>query len=150
MPGTKLWPFDDDTAAQYLLEIEFIILQETVSGNEEEGMGTTGSGTAPRPCPPPPPQDCSTLVFNAYRPLSEYADTFARNQGLPTDKAKEQTQAAWTVVNDSLRTSVPLLFPPHMIALGVWRIWGCWWPGPGSLPFAPTSRAAHGRAHVQD
>lgn len=38
VPGTKLWPFDDDTAAQYLLEIEFIILQETVSGDEGERM----------------------------------------------------------------------------------------------------------------
>lgn len=53
--------------------------------------------------------DCSLVVFQPYRPLVQYCqDMQVEESVLPV---------AWRIVNDSLRTDVSLLFPPHQIAL---------------------------------
>ncbi|KAJ4458587.1 putative g1/s-specific cyclin c [Paratrimastix pyriformis] len=48
------------------------------------------------------------IVFHPYRPLIQYCDDAKIPQLLPD---------AWTFVNDSYRTAVSLLHPPHLIAL---------------------------------
>ena len=63
-------------------------------------------------------QDCSTIVFQPYRPLMEYAENFARSQDMEDSSKRNLMQTAWTVVNDSLSTDPCLLHPPYLIALG--------------------------------
>ncbi|KAJ3328141.1 hypothetical protein HDU76_010519 [Blyttiomyces sp. JEL0837] len=50
-----------------------------------------------------------TIVFHPYRPLVNYV------QDLKLDKSFLQT--AWYIVNDCYKCDLPLLYPPHMIAL---------------------------------
>ncbi|XP_041357395.1 cyclin-C-like [Gigantopelta aegis] len=53
--------------------------------------------------------DCCLILYHAYRPLMQYcADLNAETDLLPF---------AWRIVNDSLRTDVPLMYPPFLIAL---------------------------------
>jgi len=53
--------------------------------------------------------DCCLIVFHPYRPLTKYV----------TDMGQEHTvmQFAWKVCNDCLRSDIPLLFPPYLVAL---------------------------------
>ncbi|KAA0201807.1 hypothetical protein HAZT_HAZT011535 [Hyalella azteca] len=53
--------------------------------------------------------DCCLIVFQPYRPLIQYG------QDLNCDS--DTLQLSWTIVNDSLRTDVCLLYPPYQIAL---------------------------------
>ncbi|PVD19140.1 hypothetical protein C0Q70_21704 [Pomacea canaliculata] len=53
--------------------------------------------------------DCCLILYHAYRPLTKYcADLNSDTELLPL---------AWRIANDSLRTDVPLLYPPYLIAL---------------------------------
>ncbi|XP_076435370.1 cyclin-C-like isoform X2 [Babylonia areolata] len=53
--------------------------------------------------------DCCMILYHAYRPLARYcADIGCESELLPL---------AWRIVNDSLRTDIPLLYPPYLIAL---------------------------------
>lgn len=53
--------------------------------------------------------DCCLVVFQPYRSLVQYCqDMQVEESVLPV---------AWRIVNDSLRTDVSLLYPPHQIAL---------------------------------
>ncbi|XP_067669409.1 cyclin-C-like isoform X2 [Haliotis asinina] len=53
--------------------------------------------------------DCCLILYHAYRPLMQYCgDLGSESDLLPL---------AWRIVNDSLRTDVPLIFPPYIIAL---------------------------------
>lgn len=41
-----------------------------------------------------------------------------------TAKDKDEIQnTAWNIVNDTYRTDIPLLFPPHLIAIGICIDW---------------------------
>lgn len=51
------------------------------------------------------------IVYQPYRPLTEYCADLNDEQVLPL---------AWRIVNDSLRTDASLLYPPYLIALGVY------------------------------
>lgn len=53
--------------------------------------------------------DCCLVVFHPYRPLTKYV----------TDMGQESNimQFSWKVCNDCLRSEIPLLFPPYLIAL---------------------------------
>lgn len=53
--------------------------------------------------------DCCLIAFHPYRPLTKYV----------TDMGQEGNvmQLAWKVCNDCLRSDVPLLFPPYIVAL---------------------------------
>lgn len=52
--------------------------------------------------------DCCLIVFQPYRPLTQYCHDLGDGDVLPL---------AWRIVNDSLRTDVSLLYPPYLIAL---------------------------------
>ena len=53
--------------------------------------------------------DCCLVVFQPYRPLVQLCqDMEVEESVLPV---------AWRIVNDSLRTDISLLYPPHQIAL---------------------------------
>eukprot|EP00055_Hartaetosiga_balthica_P005320 m.15423 g.15423 ORF g.15423 m.15423 type:complete len:273 (-) comp4475_c0_seq1:862-1680(-) len=56
---------------------------------------------------------CSVIVYQPYRPLLQYCDLCSSD---PHDHDK-LLEAAWSVVNDSLRTEVSLLYSPDLIAL---------------------------------
>ncbi|XP_003739606.1 cyclin-C [Galendromus occidentalis] len=58
--------------------------------------------------------DCCLVLYHAYRPLVQYvADIGQENDLLST---------AWKVANDSLRTDVALMYPPHQIAIACLHI----------------------------
>ena len=54
--------------------------------------------------------DCCLILYLPYRPLMLYAADLLTSE----DKV---LPLAWRIVNDSLRTDVPLLYPPYLIAL---------------------------------
>ncbi|KAJ1986265.1 RNA polymerase II holoenzyme cyclin-like subunit [Dimargaris cristalligena] len=54
--------------------------------------------------------DFYMIVYHPYLPLTKFLND------LPLDRG--HLQFVWYVINDSLRTDVCLLYPPHMIALG--------------------------------
>jgi len=54
--------------------------------------------------------DCCLIVYHPYRSLDMYTREFQIDQPL--------FEAAWRIINDSLKTDAPLLFPPYEIALG--------------------------------
>ncbi|KAK7485467.1 hypothetical protein BaRGS_00023277, partial [Batillaria attramentaria] len=53
--------------------------------------------------------DCCLILYHAYRPLRKYCTDL--------NSEMELLPLAWRIVNDSLRTDVPLLYPPYLIAL---------------------------------
>ena len=61
--------------------------------------------------PTPPKQDSSLIVFHPYRCLIEYASDAGVTE-------RSVLPLAWNVVNDSLKTNAPLIFPPYLTALG--------------------------------
>jgi len=60
--------------------------------------------------------DCCLILYHPYRPLLQYVKDF-NNFG---NKELEQQiiPVAWNVINDSFRTDVCLLYPPHQVSLG--------------------------------
>lgn len=58
--------------------------------------------------------DCCLILYHPYRPLVQFVHDWSNKDNiLPT---------AWNVVNDSYRTDVCLLYPPHQIALACLHI----------------------------
>ena len=53
--------------------------------------------------------DCCLILYHPYRPLTQYVQDW-------TDK-DVVLPVAWNVINDSYRTDIPLLYPPHQIAI---------------------------------
>ncbi|GIZ03631.1 cyclin-C, partial [Caerostris extrusa] len=53
--------------------------------------------------------DCCLVLYHPYRPLVYYTQDIGQEDTL--------LPMAWKVINDSLRTDVCLLYPPHQIAL---------------------------------
>lgn len=67
--------------------------------------------------------DCCLILYHPYRPLTTYVQdlraTYERADGKDHSKDKDELlNLAWTVVNDTYRTDIPLLYPPHLIAIG--------------------------------
>jgi len=75
--------------------------------------------------------DCCLILYHPYRPLVTYCQdlraTYDRVDN-PKDKGDRDHASsskdkddllnlAWTVVNDTYRTDIPLLYPPHLIAI---------------------------------
>ncbi|KAG9509340.1 Cyclin-C, partial [Fragariocoptes setiger] len=56
--------------------------------------------------------DCCLIVYHAYRPLVQYV----QDEKWQHDK-DIVLPVAWNVVNDSYRTDICLLYPPHQIAI---------------------------------
>ena len=52
---------------------------------------------------------CDLVVFHPYRDLMSYCRD--------TEVDESILQSAWNITNDSYRTDVSLLYPPHLIAL---------------------------------
>ncbi|RUS79738.1 hypothetical protein EGW08_012511 [Elysia chlorotica] len=53
--------------------------------------------------------DCCLIMYHPYRPLTKFcADIGSEMELLPV---------AWRMINDCLRTDIPLLYPPYLIAL---------------------------------
>jgi len=64
--------------------------------------------------------DCCLILYHPYRPLLQYiADASTEDK---SEDANQILSLAWKVINDSLRTDVPLLFPPYQIALAALHI----------------------------
>ena len=55
------------------------------------------------------------IVFHPYQPIMLYIKDLA----LPNDGRTIFLQNAWMLVNDTYKSDLPLLYPPHMIALAV-------------------------------
>jgi cyclin-C len=53
--------------------------------------------------------DCCLIVYHPYRSLDMYTREFQIDQAL--------FEEAWRIINDSLKTDAPLLYPPYEIAL---------------------------------
>lgn len=53
--------------------------------------------------------DCCLITYHPYRSLLQYI------QDLDHDSALQNL--SWRIINDSLRTDLPLIYPPYMIAL---------------------------------
>jgi cyclin C len=53
--------------------------------------------------------DCCLIVYHPYRSLDMYTREFQIDQQL--------FEASWRIINDSLKTDAPLLYPPYEIAL---------------------------------
>ncbi|XP_060817980.1 cyclin-C isoform X2 [Bombus pascuorum] len=58
--------------------------------------------------------DCCLIVYQPYRPLLILIQDAGPDEQLLT--------LAWRIINDSLRTDVCLLYPPHQIAIGCLQI----------------------------
>lgn len=69
-------------------------------------------------------QDCCLILYHPYRPLVLYMQDL-REQKDGKDHSKEKDEilnVAWTTINDTYRTDIPLLYPPHLIAIGVYHM----------------------------
>ncbi|ESP04928.1 hypothetical protein LOTGIDRAFT_211728 [Lottia gigantea] len=53
--------------------------------------------------------DCCLILYQPYRPLTQYCNDLKPETDL--------LQVSWRIVNDSLRTDIPLLYPPYLIAI---------------------------------
>ncbi|CAF3418681.1 unnamed protein product [Rotaria socialis] len=53
--------------------------------------------------------DCCLIIYHPYRSLDTYTREFQIDQPL--------FEATWRIINDSLKTDAPLLYPPYEIAL---------------------------------
>ena len=53
--------------------------------------------------------DCCLIVYHPYRSLDMYTREFQIDP--------QFFEAAWRIINDSLKTDAPLLYPPYEIAL---------------------------------
>jgi cyclin C len=53
--------------------------------------------------------DCCLIIYHPYRSLDLYTREFQIDQQL--------FEASWRIINDSLKTDAPLLYPPYEIAL---------------------------------
>lgn len=73
--------------------------------------------------------DCCLILYHPYRPLVQYMQDIKELKdskdyingvaGLnPKENKDDIMNIAWTVVNDTYRTDIPLLYPPHLIAIG--------------------------------
>lgn len=66
--------------------------------------------------------DCCLILYHPYRPLTMYVQDLRsseRPDGKDHSKDRDELlNLAWTIVNDSYRTDIPLLYPPHLIAIG--------------------------------
>jgi len=58
--------------------------------------------------------DCCLIVYQPYRPLLLLIQDIGQEDQLLT--------LTWRIINDSLRTDVSLLYPPHQIAIGALQI----------------------------
>jgi len=57
--------------------------------------------------------DCCLIVYQPYRPLAQIVQDL---KAFPVKEIEPIQQDAWRVCNDILRSDIPLLYPPHMIA----------------------------------
>lgn len=68
--------------------------------------------------------DCCLILYHPYRPLTLYVQDLRssdRPDGKDHGKAIEKDELlnfSWTILNDTYRTDIPLLYPPHLIAIG--------------------------------
>lgn len=65
--------------------------------------------------------DCCLILYHSYRPLVQYVQDLKEMKELKDlnrDTKDELLNTAWSVVNDTYRTDIPLLYPPHLIAIG--------------------------------
>lgn len=65
--------------------------------------------------------DCCLILYHPYRPLVMYVHDMKGIHGdhSKSDKEKDDLlNLAWTFVNDTYRTDIPLLYPPHLVAIG--------------------------------
>lgn len=53
--------------------------------------------------------DCCLILYHPYRPLTQYVQDWREKDII--------LPVAWHVINDSYRTDIPLLYPPHQIAI---------------------------------
>ncbi|KAL3089228.1 hypothetical protein niasHT_021172 [Heterodera trifolii] len=58
--------------------------------------------------------DCSLIVYHPYRPLLQFRNDM---KNASVQNAEHLYQDAWRVCNDSLKSDVALLYPPHMVAI---------------------------------
>ncbi|KAH7642706.1 cyclin C [Dermatophagoides farinae] len=58
--------------------------------------------------------DCCLVLYHPYRPLIQFVQDWNNKDSM--------LSTAWNVVNDSFRTDVCLLYPPHQIALACLHI----------------------------
>lgn len=89
--------------------------------------------------------DCCLILYHPYRPLVQYmqdikeykeikdstnggvlnnssvgcsSSSNANNQNKDNNNKDDILNISWTVANDTYRTDIPLLYPPHLIAIG--------------------------------
>lgn len=53
--------------------------------------------------------DCCLILYHPYRPLTQYVQDWQHKDII--------LPIAWHIINDSFRTDIPLLYPPHQIAI---------------------------------
>lgn len=61
--------------------------------------------------------DCCLIVYQPYRPLLLLMQDISNGQ-----EEQQLLNLSWRIVNDSLRTDVSLIYPPHQIAIGAIQI----------------------------
>lgn len=61
--------------------------------------------------------DCCLIVYQPYRPLLLLMQDINNGQ-----EEQQLLNLSWRIVNDSLRTDVSLIYPPHQIAIGAIQI----------------------------
>jgi hypothetical protein len=93
--------------------------------------------------------DFNLVVFNPYRPLQSYL----MDAGAP----QEIAQAAWAALNDSFKCDAPLMYPPHVLALGclvfaasVAPLRASLVPPPEQLPAHPGQQQIQGMGSLPD
>lgn len=62
--------------------------------------------------------DCCLIVYQPYRPLLLLMQDISNGQ----EDQQQLLNLSWRIVNDSLRTDVSLIYPPHQIAIGAIQI----------------------------
>ncbi|XP_074597825.1 cyclin C isoform X2 [Brevipalpus obovatus] len=71
--------------------------------------------------------DCCLILYHPYRPLLRYVQDLKEIKELKEfsrDSKDELLSTAWNVVNDTYRSDIPLLYPPHLIAIACLHM-GC-------------------------
>ena len=69
--------------------------------------------------------DCCLILYHPYRPLIQFIQDMKDDKKDSKDAGKEKDEVlnlAWSTINDTYRTDIPLLYPPHLIAIGEWKL----------------------------
>ncbi|KAF3482223.1 cyclin [Arthroderma uncinatum] len=90
------------------------------------------------------------IIHHPYRTLSDFSSSLTNTTGTGLCLSSDEIALAWSVVNDSYLTDLPLLQPPHVIAVMAVFVAVVFKPGAGSSSSTGSSSGAGMAAGIRE